>query len=173
MTAETPVLLHVVGLPAPKGSKSAQMRGGRAHVIEGASKEQRARLDQWNNAVATAARDWLGLYPRPPFDGPLSIDLLFRFPPTKSSPDRHFHAVEPDGDKIMRATGDALKHAGLIADDKLFARVSIEKRYADVGENIGCTIRLRSLAQIEAVKSAARKAARTGKPVPANAETLL
>lgn len=159
-----PVLLHVVGLPAPKGSKSAQMRGGRAHVIEGSTKEQRARLDQWNNAVATAARDWLALYPQPPLDGPLSIDLVFRFPGTKSAPDRYFHAVEPDADKLMRATGDALKHGGLIADDKLFCRVSIEKRYAGAGENIGCTIRVRSLRLAEYEQSSRRKSERTGRP---------
>lgn len=164
------VVLQVVGLPAPKGSKSAQMRGGRAFVIEGASKEQRARLEQWDNAVATAARDWLGEHPQSPLDGPLSVDLVFRFPSVKSAPDRHFHTSTPDADKLMRSTGDALKHAGMIRDDSLFVRVSIEKRYAEAGESIGCSIRLRSLALAEYENAARRKQRRRSTPT---AETLL
>lgn len=158
-----PIVLEVVGLPAPKGSKSiARGKGGQVWLKEGSSKEQRARLDQWNNAVAGAARDYLAAHPQQPLSGPLSVVMSFRFPPVASAPDRYFHIVEPDADKLARATGDALKHGGLIADDKLFVQVSIDKRYAGVDENIGCTIRLRSLVEIERTESEKRKARRKG-----------
>lgn len=166
------VVLRVVGLPAPKGDKSAVLIGGRARLVEGKRGAQRAKLTAWGDAVRDAAARWLDEHPQQPLTGPLSIDLVFRFPQTKSAPDRHFHVVTPDFDKIMRSTGDALKHAGLIADDSLFCRGSFEKRYVEGDENIGCSIRLRSLALVEYEHSQRRKAARRGKPAP-NAETLL
>lgn len=113
---------EVVGTPAAQGSKR--------HVGGGVMVEQSKKLKPWRAAVAAAARD---VAEGAPLDGPLSIDVEFRFPMPKSR-SKTLHQVgrgpktsAPDLDKLVRAVGDALKEGGLIRDDALFVRVSAVK----------------------------------------------
>lgn len=120
----------VIGLPAPQGSKSAVARGGRAIVIEGSSKAQRERHGNWRSAVAEAARRAAAATP---LDGPLHIDVTFRFPMPASRPKKIRaggwapKTSAPDLDKLLRATGDALTASGLIADDARICRIEASK----------------------------------------------
>jgi Holliday junction resolvase RusA-like endonuclease len=121
-----PLQFEVVGLPAPQGSKSAIVRGGRAVMVEGKTDGQRAKHTSWRDSVATAARHVAEHDDvTAPLSGPLGIDVLFRMPRPASRPKSHhgWHTVAPDKDKLLRATFDALQAGGLVANDSMFASV--------------------------------------------------
>lgn len=115
---------EVIGLPAPQGSKSAVVRGGRAIMVEGKTDGQRAKHTSWRDSVAAAARE--AAPSGEPLSGPLQIDVLFRMPRPASRPKSHhgWHVTMPDKDKLLRATFDALQVGGLVANDSMFAMVS-------------------------------------------------
>ena len=112
---------EIIGLPAPQGSKSAIVIGGKARIIEGKTGGQRSKHKAWRDVVASTARDIAG--DNPPLKGPLSIAVEFRMPKPSSRPKRHhgWHSVSPDKDKLMRATLDGLQVGGLVANDSQFA----------------------------------------------------
>lgn len=122
------IQFEVIGLPAPQGSKSAVVIGGKARIIEGKTSGQRAKHTSWRDSVATAARAIAELDADTPLRGPLRLDVLLRMPRPASRPKRHhgWHAVTPDKDKILRSIGDALQMSGLVANDSLFAAGSWE-----------------------------------------------
>jgi Holliday junction resolvase RusA-like endonuclease len=64
-------------------------------------------------------------------DQPLSIDVTFWMPRPKSHPKtrRTLPDRMPDLDKLLRSTFDALKSAGVCADDARFVRILATKRY--------------------------------------------
>lgn len=132
------IVLTVVGLPAPQGSKS--VINGR--VVEGKSAAQRANLAAWRDAVRAECRRWLEEHPQPPIDEPVSLTLRFRFPPVASDPYRLRHATLPDVDKCTRATFDALVQGGLLKDDSRVWEARVRKMYAQEGESVGCDILL-------------------------------
>lgn len=116
----------VVGIPAPQGSKNRW--GG----------EDNPRTAPWRATLAAAAQMELG--DRVPYAGPLSVEVLFRFPRPKahygtgrnaevlkaSAP--NVHATKPDLDKLLRAIGDAL--AGIVwRDDSQIVEFSARKVY--------------------------------------------
>jgi Holliday junction resolvase RusA-like endonuclease len=110
----------VLGVPSPQGSKVAfKDRAGNARMKEDSS----GGLKLWRSAVADVARVQRG--DRPVLDGPLYVSIDFRFPMPKSRPasvraaGMAWKAAKPDIDKIVRATYDAMKHGGMIADDSL------------------------------------------------------
>jgi Holliday junction resolvase RusA-like endonuclease len=140
------IRLDVVGLPAPQGSKT---QVGKI-MIEGKSKVQRANLEAWREAVRNEARDHLGEHPANPLDEPIELEATFRFPPVASDPHRYFHATEPDLDKIIRSTQDALTQSGIIRDDARVCALKIHKRYAQPGESIGVTLIIRPQGAAEA-----------------------
>ncbi len=118
------VAFEVVGLPAPQGSKSAVIRGGKAHVIEGNSKAGRERHVNWRTAVADTARTIAGHDDvDAPLDGALALTIIFRFPMPPSRPKKvrvagqAWKTTAPDLDKLLRATCDGLTAGGLITDD--------------------------------------------------------
>jgi hypothetical protein len=84
MTA--PVVLRVYGTPAPQGSKSAFVRGGRAVLVEGKGPGRQSHAT-WRQAVATAARDWqeanggVAL-----LDGDIALTVCFLFAKPASKP---------------------------------------------------------------------------------------
>lgn len=114
----------VLGVPAPQGNKSAVMIGGKARLIEGRRASGRASHKAWRQAVAQAAHDAAG---DEPLEGPLAIDVVFRFPRPQSRPKKHhgWHVVRPDHDKVLRATFDGLTDGGLVRDDCLFAAITV------------------------------------------------
>jgi len=118
------ITFDVLGVPAGQGSKSGILIGGKVRVVEGKSKAQRVKHGNWRSAVAEAAKNAAG---PEPLTGPLRAEITFRFPRPKSRPKKHhgWHVVNPDKDKVLRATFDGLKAGGLIADDRLICQFSV------------------------------------------------
>lgn len=113
-----PVRLIVYGLPAPQGSKKylGQSRAGHAILVESS-----AKVKPWRSAVKEAARTFLDVNGARgyPLDCALWVSMVFTMPKPASAPKtrRIFAMRKPDLSKLCRSTEDALKDAGLIADD--------------------------------------------------------
>ncbi len=145
-----PITFTVRGIPAPQGSKRAVVHRstGRAVVIESSTRVKPWRSDVRDAALATMA--WL-----PPLQGPVGLELAFRFPRPKG----HFGtgrnagvlranapiwpAVKPDIDKLARSTLDALTGL-LFVDDAQVVDLGLRKRYAD-GDPPGVTVTVNDL----------------------------
>lgn len=132
--------LHVIGIPAPQGSKTAMLIGGKPRVIEGSSTTGRAKHKSWREGVTMAARDWLAEHPQPPLTEPIRMAIDFIFPLPAGDPYRTRHTVKPDAGKCARTTEDALVVAGLLKDDSLIFDTRITKRYAHGKQATGAVI---------------------------------
>lgn len=144
-TAPASVILHIIGIPQPKGSFSAvPTKSGRVVMLEGKSQGARERSKTWRQAVETAARDWQAVHAQPLFDGPLLADVTFWLPRPKSAPKwRIWPDRKPDIDKLTRHVFDAL--TGIIwTDDARVCDHHITKRYA-IDVPPGATIRIERL----------------------------
>lgn len=128
--------ITVFGDPAPQGSKR--------HVGHGVMLESSKKVKPWRQAVRTDAVHaiddqrlcWTG-----PLDGPLLLEMVFTFarPRGHYRTGRNAHllrdgaparpATYPDLSKLARSTEDALKEAGVYADD---SRVVEYRRLAKV-----------------------------------------
>lgn len=151
MTTTTPprVLVQVVGLPAPQGSKR--------HVGRGIMVESSKRVRPWREAVKQATLDVLATDPAGlvsyPFDrDPVRVIIVFRLP----RPASHYRtganaqllraaaplwpASRPDVDKLLRSTLDALGEAGLWRDDCQVVRAIASKVWAERDEQAGALI---------------------------------
>jgi Holliday junction resolvase RusA-like endonuclease len=122
---------HVLGLPAPQGSKTRMPNGA---VIEGKSAVQRERHGNWRSAVAEAAKNAVSTHNlAAALNGPLHLTVRFRFPmPAGRAKRVHeygsaWKTSAPDLDKILRATGDALTAGGLIVDDARICQITVSK----------------------------------------------
>jgi Holliday junction resolvase RusA-like endonuclease len=120
----------VLGQPAPQGSVRAFVQGGRAIVTSA-----NVKLRPWRDTVTWAARDALGLHterPTFPIAGPVDLTVEFWLHRPKNRPKTIdvLPLVPPDLDKLVRAVGDSLVNAGVIADDSLVTDLSVSKRYA-------------------------------------------
>ena len=121
----------VIGRPYPQGSKVPfNARNGQARMKESGGAGHAA----WRNAVAEKARDVARTITVPaPLDGPLMLDVKFRFPATSSwrKDDRirgwRWKDTAPDTSKLVRALEDGLQAAGLIVDDARFVVVRASK----------------------------------------------
>lgn len=123
------VAFTVAGVPAPQGSKTRTKWGMR---------EDNPATKPWRSAVAWEARAVYGN--REPLTGPLELRAVFYFPRPKShygtgknaavlKPSAPlFHTGKPDGDKLMRAIGDAITGV-LVRDDSLIAHGCYTKVY--------------------------------------------
>lgn len=132
------VVFDVVGTPKPQGSMKAFAVGGHARQKPSGGLEFAA----WRNAVSEAARhhaETVGT-----LDGPLRLNVLFRFEMPKSrskaahTAGRAPKTTAPDLDKLVRAVGDALTASKLIRDDSLFVVITAEK--IETTEWTGATI---------------------------------
>ncbi len=153
-----PVQFTVLGVPAPQGSKNSfKTKNGRTVVAE-----QSSNLPAWRQAVSREAkelRDAVGIT----LDGPLRLDVEFRFAMPKSAPawakaqGLLLHTSPPDSDKLVRGVGDACKDAGLITDDARFA-ITCATKIAVWNAWTGAVIRISQLDQrtAKASLSAAR-----------------
>jgi Holliday junction resolvase RusA-like endonuclease len=141
---------RVLGVPVPQGSKSRGVtKTGKQYTREAGAE----RLRPWRSDVAGHAE--IEAQTHGCLEGPLVLDIVFRFPMTKSAlkVDRVRgwmpRAKNPDTDKLLRAIGDALTAGGLIKDDNLF--VDIRVRKIDVWEAwTGAVIRIGKVTQIGA-----------------------
>ncbi len=135
----------VYGLAQPQGNKTPVVVGrvlenkpGRrvllnpkAVLLEGRRDESRKAFVGWRTAVASEARAWVARNPtHRPWDGPLSIAIIFSLERPKSRRREHYHTTRPDLDKLIRAVFDSMR--GTIWTDD--ARVAVQhatKTYAD------------------------------------------
>lgn len=103
--------------------------------------------EEWKSQIAIAARP---LLPETPIEGPLRVDIEFRFPRPKAhflkaglrdnAP--AFHISKPDRDNLDKAVGDALTTLGMWKDDSQVCAGEIEKVYS---EHPGATITITRL----------------------------
>jgi Holliday junction resolvase RusA-like endonuclease len=119
-----------LGQPVPQGSMKGYVAGGRAVVTSDNSK-----LRPWRDTVTWAARDALGVHPERadfPIPGAVTLDLSFWMHRPKNRPKTIdvLPLTPPDLDKLIRAIGDSLVNAGVIADDSIITDLRVSKRYA-------------------------------------------
>lgn len=118
------VTFQVLGIAQPKGSARAFKRGERVIVTT-----DNPRLRDWEHAVGGVAQT----LNEAPFDGAVTLAVMFHFPRPKSKPRRVVHCItRPDLDKAIRAIGDALTGI-LFADDAQIVAVHACKVYAAAG----------------------------------------
>ena len=109
----------VLGIPKPQGSKKAFNANGRAMLKESGGLSHAA----WRNAVAEAAQREADTHPDTPHEGPLVVQILYRFPMPLSRPKLirqlgiAWKTTSPDIDKLDRCINDGLMAGGLIKDD--------------------------------------------------------
>jgi Holliday junction resolvase RusA-like endonuclease len=131
--------VFVPGRPAPQGSKGAGVnpKTGKTFV-----KESSPHVGTWRNAVVATV--WPLWRPSPPLDGPLLLVVEFVRPRPSGAPKRSTPAAttQPDLDKLVRSTGDALKTAKVYTDDARIVTTVSHKRNAEIGEHSGAHIRL-------------------------------
>lgn len=137
MDAMTDIEFRVYGVPAPQGSKTAFVRGGRAVVVDGSSTSGRQKLSSWR---AEVAREAANVSPGYPLNGPVSVAITFYMPRPKSAPKtRLFPDRKPDVDKLVRSTFDAMTGV-LYEDDSRVVKLAVSKQYADSIEPPGAHI---------------------------------
>lgn len=117
----------VYGHPAPQGSKKfvgIAKSTGRGILVESSK-----RVKPWRQDVKGAAL--LVRNGAPALDGPLIVRMVFTLPKPASAPKRRrtYADKKPDLSKLARSTEDALKDAGVYADD---ARIVEYERLAKV-----------------------------------------
>lgn len=124
--------LDVTGVPQPKGSMKAFVRGGRAVVTS-----DNPRLKAWQQTVRVEAQR-AGVAA---LAGPVAIQLAFRLqrPIALSKRREAAHVTRPDVDKLARAVLDALTGVAW-GDDSQVASLRATKRYAGLEEPCGVTI---------------------------------
>ena len=140
--------LTVLGVPAPQGSKSAVVRGGRAVLIEGASTTGRQKHQAWREAVAWQARTAVLKHGPVDDDVPVRVSMTFWMPKPKSRPKRARWADrKPDLDKLQRSTLDGLSDGGLVRHDSRVVEIVASKRYAVGSQPTGVVITVQVLDQ--------------------------
>lgn len=159
------IVLDVVGLPTPQGSKRPfiHKHTGRPGMAESSSD----RLKVWRADVKAAVAELIeAREPWQPLDGPLSLTIVFKFLRGKGHyrTGRNAHLLKDnapafpttgstgDVDKLVRATLDALAIAGLFVNDKQVAHVDAWKVFVEgVDARPGARIEVRTLDDVAAV----------------------
>ena len=121
----------VEGLPAPQGSKTGFIRGGRVIL-----KESSDKVKPWREAVSKVADGVL-------MDGPIHVEMVFVMPRTKAMGDKEAPLMiqRPDIDKLTRSTFDGLTGTAY-HDDSQVVSMTVIKRRAEPGEPTGAHIKL-------------------------------
>ena len=120
MTTAT-IIVH--GIPAPQGSKR--------HLGNGVMVEMSKKVKPWREAVKWAILD----AKTPRIEGPVRVEILFTLERPKKYWGAKFKNVRPcsrrggDGDKLTRATWDALTEMRVIEDDSRIVEWAGEKHY--------------------------------------------
>lgn len=141
------ISVWVAGVPAPQGSKRPLGRQGGfgKHIMI----ESSTKVKPWREDVREAFR--VDLAPGAQVCSflagiPVIVKIVFVLPRTKAMrdrPSRDFPMVQkPDLDKLGRAVLDALKSAGVYADDSQVVTLLSHKRRAELGETTGAMIHI-------------------------------
>lgn len=130
--------IRVFGNPAPQGSKTAVVRGGKAIMFESSKK-----LPEWRDTVMFTTKMAM-LDVDGPLEGPVkAVMYFFLEPPLKLNRERP--TTKPDLDKLVRAVNDALVDGGALQDDSQIVTLHVYKHYADTDEAPGVFINLEAL----------------------------
>lgn len=139
-----PITFFVAGQPkAQPRARSFVLRGKGGKPIMSHSGQPIIRVheagtaEHWKSQIALAAKEFV---PMPPLQGPLRMDIEFRFPRPKG----HFrsngelkpsapawHTKKPDRDNCEKAVTDALKTLGMFCDDCQICAGEVSKKYSD------------------------------------------
>ena len=131
---------RVYGTPVPQGSKipGVSSKTGKMFVREQGGKNLKTWREDVKQAALAARGAGLsdGVESAPhiaTFAGPIRLHVDFYMPrPASVSPrKRPYPTVAPDLDKLVRGVGDALKAAGVYADDAQICLIHAAKRYAN------------------------------------------
>lgn len=130
---------RVYGTPAPQGSKTAFVRGGRAVVVDGSSSSGRQKLSSWRSEVAREAQN---IATGELLEGPIGVEINFVMPKPKSAPkSKLFCDKKPDIDKLVRSTFDSMTGV-LYRDDSQIVSIKSTKVYVSPEEPAGARIRI-------------------------------
>lgn len=141
------ITFDVVGVPAPQGSKSAFVRGGRAVVVDGTSKIGRQKHLAWRDLVTFQALEVARTHAQ--FTGPIGVTIKFFMPIPASDAHRTHHWTKPDLDKLVRSVFDSLTASALIRDDSQVCTLGAVKSYARDGHWTGATVSIFDLTTVE------------------------
>jgi Holliday junction resolvase RusA-like endonuclease len=127
------VFVAVYGLPQQQGSKQGFIINGKVVLVE-----TNKKLKPWRELISAAAREVM--QDREPCEGPVKVEILFRFPRLKAhlradgevrEEAPFFKSSTPDLDKLVRAACDAC--SGIIyKDDRQVSYLSAKKIYAEL-----------------------------------------
>lgn len=141
------VVFFCPGLPRAKGSTSSFIHPSTGRVVtkSGGSAKRQKNLASWDKAIAWEARK---AWRHDPIEGPVSVRCLFFLPRPKShfgtgknasvlkSSAPRFPVQKPDGDKLERASWDALSRT-IFSDDAQVVDWSGAKRWAEHDDSAG------------------------------------
>lgn len=144
-----PLVVTVLGVPAPQGSHKAFVVGKKGGKQRAIVTDDSSKTKPWKQTVKHAAVDALqsrlirhGPDTLHAVHGPASVVITFRLPRPKghygTGRNEHlirpaapmFPAVKPDLDKLVRSTLDALGEAGCWNDDAQVVQLQVRKVYA-------------------------------------------
>lgn len=178
----TGLVVDVVGVPAPQGSKSGfyNKHTGRVQMVESSKK-----VKPWRQDVVAAALDakaqsgWVAPAVA------VEVEIAFQMPRPRYhfGTGRNAHQLKPgapvyvdkkpDIDKLVRSTLDALTSADVLRDDAQVGRIVVDELYANGPSGAQITIRP-LLAGADSVAAAAPSPVPTAATVPSTVqETLL
>lgn len=134
-----PLTVFVAGQPAPQGSKRGfvNKKTGKVAMVE-----MSKTVKPWREDVRAGLLDDTGRA-RARFDGAVRVHLEFVMPRPKTMPKTKAtppHTKQPDVDKLVRSTLDAITSAGVLIDDRHVVDVHATKRTAELAEQHGCHI---------------------------------
>ena len=140
--------VFIPGKPEPQGlTKAFNIPGKRFPVVT----SDNPVLKQWRALAVMTLQRAIPAGPVPVFSRgeAVEIGVEFVFPrlgahPKGAGKREPSMLVKPDGDKLLRAVGDALTTSGIVADDSQIDRASFRKRYAAIGEAPGTHIAVRA-----------------------------
>lgn len=146
----TDLVFTVYGTPAAQGSKR--------HVGNGVMIESSKKVAPWRADVKAAAEAAIFAADQwEPLRGPAHLNICFTFtrPLSHYRTGRHAHelradapchvSTQPDLDKCLRSTLDALTAAGVVHDDRVITSIWASKRYIRGDERPGAHALIRGL----------------------------
>ena len=150
------VTFFAAGTPKAQPRPRATIRGNRAGVYDPGT------ADAWKASIREALKTvehtaaLLKFTARAQLGDPIRVLILCIMPRPKShlthfttaprirsDAPAHWHTCKPDGDNLGKAVLDALNDSGLWRDDAQVAHLTIQKRWANIGEEPGAVIRLK------------------------------
>lgn len=124
------VEFFVPGIPAPKGSKKAFVRGKRAVLVNANDKTK-----PWEASISAAAYEHWTMQGNAMLDEPVHMVLLFTMPQPTSRKKAKECDRKPDIDKLARSVLDAL--SGIVfVDDSRVTKLNCSKIYGTPGVKI-------------------------------------